>query len=296
MKKLLLGTVALAALAMGAPAIAADMAARPIARPVAFTNWTGCYVGGGAGTMYGHTSGFSTTGATTFPSNPALVVPPAGTQLSQGIDMTGVTFGGYGGCQFQFGVWVVGAEGDWWGNNKEGQAFAANGGPATVILPGGTALFDSFVWSVKERWYATARARLGYAVDKWLFYVTGGGAWVKIDSSEFCLNNPTVTGAQVLAGNACAGPLAASLLQSDTRTGWTVGGGVEYALPYNWSIRSEYLFIKIPSYTTFTPGCCNGLLVTSMPTNLTVADINNHVWRAGLTYRFGYVAAPAVTK
>jgi opacity protein-like surface antigen len=119
---------------------------------------------------------------------------------------------------------------------------------------------------------------------------------VKIDSSEFCLNNPTVSAAQVLAGTACAGPLAASLLQSDTRTGWTVGGGVEYALPYNWSIRSEYLFIKIPSYTTFTPGIGNGLVVAAMPTNLTVADINNHVWRAGLTYRFGYVAAPAVTK
>ena len=138
---------------------------------------------------------------------------------------------------------------------------------------------------------------MGYAVDKWLFYVTGGGAWVKIDSSEFCLNNPTITGGAILGaapGTICGGPLATSLLQSDYRTGWTVGGGVEYALPYNWSIRSEYLFIKIPSYTTFTPGTGNA---AGTPTNLSVADINNHIWRAGLTYRFDFgKAVPAVTK
>jgi outer membrane immunogenic protein len=291
MKKLLLGSVV--ALGMSAPAIAADLAARPIARPAAITNWTGCYLGGGAGTMVGHTSGYSTTAATTFPFNPALVVPPAGTQLSQDIDMTGVTFGGFGGCQVQFGVWVVGAEGDWWGNNKEGQAFAVNG-PAAIVLPGAGAA-SGLIWSLKERWYATARARLGYAVDKWLFYVTGGAAWVKLDSSEFCVNNPGGSAAAVAA--VCAGPLASGVLQTDNRTGWTIGGGVEYALPYNWSIRSEYLFIKIPSYTTFTPGIGNGLAVTAMPTNLTVADINNHIWRAGLTYRFDFgKVVPAVTK
>jgi hypothetical protein len=66
---------------------------------------------------------------------------------------------------------------------------------------------------------------------------------------------------------------------------------------HNWSIRSEYLYIRIPSYTTFTPGCCNGVLLANMPTNLTVADISNHVWRAGLTYRFDFgKAVPAVTK
>jgi outer membrane immunogenic protein len=296
MKKLLLGSVVV--LGMSAPVVAADMAARPIARPAAFTNWTGCYVGGGAGTMVGHTDGFSSTAATTFgfPAA-AFVVPPAGTQFSQNIDMTGITFGGYGGCQLQFGVWVVGAEGDWWGNNKEGQAFAVNG-PGAIILPGGTVGSNGLIWSLKERWYATARGRLGYAVDKWLFYVTGGAAWVKLDSSEFCVNNPTVTlaGAAVAAPG-CAGPLASAVLQTDKRSGWTVGGGVEYALPYNWSIRSEYLYIRIPSYTTFTPGVGNGLILTNMPTNLTVADISNHIFRAGLTYRFDFgKAVPAVTK
>jgi outer membrane immunogenic protein len=122
-----------------------------------------------------------------------------------------------------------------------------------------------------------------------MFYVTGGAAWMKIDSAEFALSIPG-------AGTAQCGPLACSVLQSDRRSGWTIGGGVEYALPYNWSIRSEYLYIRIPSYTTFTPGVGNGLVLAGMPTNLNV-DLYNHVFRTGLTYKFDFgKAVPAVTK
>src|SRR5207344_1638977 len=97
-----------------------------------YTNWTGCYVGGAVGNSWGHSSGYATTATTT--AGPAAPARPAGvpivlpaTQLSQGFDMTGFTGGFYGGCQVQFGVWVVGAEGDWSMNNKEGQAFGVNG-------------------------------------------------------------------------------------------------------------------------------------------------------------------------
>ena len=65
MKKLLLGTVALAAL--GASAMAADMGVRPVARPVvAYTNWTGCHIGGMVGMESGQTDGYSTNGASTI--------------------------------------------------------------------------------------------------------------------------------------------------------------------------------------------------------------------------------------
>jgi outer membrane immunogenic protein len=285
MKELLLGTVALAALGMGAPAIAADMAApRPAARPVAFTNWSGCYVGGDVGNSWGHSSGYSAQPGSTFGILPgALAVPQV--QLSQSFDMTGFTGGFYGGCQAQFGVWVLGVEGDWSLNNKEGQAFAVNG-PSAFFLPAGNFIPAGAIWSAKERWYATARARLGYAVDKWLFFVTGGGAWMKIDSAEFFVPITAPFAAALTTAN----------LQTDKRSGWTVGGGVEYALPYNWSIRSEYLYIKIPSYTTFTPGVGNGILLAGAPTNLST-DLNNHIFRAGLTYKFDFgKAAPVVTK
>ena len=58
MKKLLLGSVALAALGAGAPAIAADFGVAPRAVAyVAGTNWTGCHNGGAVGTTRGHDSG-----------------------------------------------------------------------------------------------------------------------------------------------------------------------------------------------------------------------------------------------
>ena len=75
-------------------------------------------------------------------------------------------------------------------------------------------------------------------MDKWLFFVSGGAAWAKIDSDAFATITPF------------GAPFHIS--QSDTRTGWTVGAGAEYALSYGWSIRSEYLYIRIPNYTTFT--------------------------------------------
>src|SRR5438445_2515842 len=130
MKKLLCRNVA--ALGTSAPAIAADMAARPAAaRPVAFTNWSGCYVGGDVGNSWGHSSGYSATPASTFGITDPRAVPQV--QLSQSFDMTGFTGGFYGGCQAQFGVWVIGLEGDWSLNNKEGQAFGV-GGPSSFFL------------------------------------------------------------------------------------------------------------------------------------------------------------------
>lgn len=275
MIKPFVGTLSLLAI-MSAPAMAADMRARPLPPPVLATTWTGCHIGGAVGTASGISPGYSSTAATTVGVFPGVTVIPAGTQVSGRMYMTGLTGGAYGGCDIQFGTWVVGVEGDWMANNKEGQAHA------TILVPGAGA---GAIWSLKERWYATARGRLGYAVDKWLFYVTGGAAWMKLDSAEFVVS-PTA---------AVLNPVSSAVLQSDLRTGWTVGAGVEYALPYNWSIRSEYLYIKIPSYTTFTPGVGSGL-IAGMPRNLST-EVNNQIFRAGLTYRFGgWGKAPVVTK
>jgi outer membrane immunogenic protein len=282
MKKLLLGTVALAAL--GVPAIAADMGVRPVAY-VAATNWTGCYVGGDVGDAWGRDSGYSTTPASTAGIFPGAVSLAGAGQLSQSFTMTGVDGGFYGGCNYQFGAWVVGVEGDWTVNNKEGQSFWVNGPSAGFV--GGVPIPAGAVWSTKENWLVTARGRLGYAVDKWLLYVTGGAAWAKLNSAEFAT--------PVAAPAAGGGPIVTANLQSDTRLGWTIGVGYEYMLPYNWSIRSEYLYVKIPSYTTFNPGTGNGPLLTGAPTNLS-HDLTNNIFRAGLAYKFGPLYAPVVAR
>ena len=267
MKKLLLGTVALAAL--GASANAADMRARPrVAAAVPYTTWTGCHVGGAVGTEWGRDSGFNGTGSSrALAVGGGAAVIPAGTPVTGDFTMDGFNGGFYAGCDYQVGVWVFGLEGDWSIVNKEGQAFVNPGVP----FPGGGTFLTNNVISAKERWFATARGRLGYAVDKWLFYVTAGAAWMKVDN-EFWFQGS---------------PAAVNVLQSDTRTGWTVGAGLDYALSYGWSIRSEYLFIDIPTYTTFTGPTVAGAAGFAFPTNLETR-LYNHVFRSGLTYKFGY--------
>lgn len=289
MKKFLLGTIALAVLGAGAPAIAADMGVRPLAAvPAAFT-WTGCHVGGLAGYGEGHSDGYTATAASTIATPGAFAVLPfAGQRRSNDFNLTGFTGGGDVGCDFQFGAWVVGVEGDWTVLNKEGQAPNAAGTtlPNPLTTPPG--LLNRSAFEAQERWLATARGRIGYAMDKYFFYVTGGAAWMKIDSSHFCLvcfND--ITGAPF-------GAFAANEFQSDRRTGWTVGGGVEYAINNRgWSIRSEYLYVSIPSYTTFTTP--TGVGVPGLVNNLNT-KLYDVIWRAGLTYKFNSYYAPPITK
>jgi outer membrane immunogenic protein len=279
MKKFLLGTVALAALGAGAPAIAADMAARSYAAPAAFS-WTGCHVGGLAGYGSGHSDGYTATGASTVVIPGPDAAAFAGQRRSNDFNLTGFTGGGDVGCDYQFGAWVVGVEGDWSNLNKEGQAYNA---PGTSLPNANPALINSTVYETQERWFATARGRAGYALDKYFFYVTGGAAWMKIDSSHFCAICFTAAGAP-------QGAAFANEFQSDRRTGWVIGAGTEYAINnHGWSIRSEYLYVSIPSYTTFTTPA--GVGVTGLVNNVST-KLYDVIWRVGLTYKFGSYTAP----
>lgn len=113
------------------------------------------------------------------------------------------TDGGFGGGQigvnYQFAPnWVWGVEAD------------ISGGD----INGSTSIPSTF----KTDMFGTARLRLGYTVDRTMFYGTGGLAWADSKAS--------------LAG------------VSDTQTnfGWTVGAGIEYAFAPNWTAKVEYLY------------------------------------------------------
>jgi len=86
----------------------------------------------------------------------------------------------------------------------------------------------------------TARGRVGYATGPWLAYATGGLAW----AGERFLNTPAIGDDEK---------------KLNTRLGWVVGGGVEYAFAPHWSVRLEYLYsqfgkadIVFPSATQYT--------------------------------------------
>jgi outer membrane immunogenic protein len=106
---------------------------------------------------------------------------------------------------------------------------------------------------VRDRFLGTARARLGYAVGKALPYITAGLAVGDLRTST---------------------PAGAS--QSDTKTGWTVGGGVEYALEGAWSTKLEYLYVDLAHATCGAAICA------------TATDIKfrANLVRLGINYRF----------
>src|SRR5262249_37751823 len=107
----------------------------------------------------------------------------------------------------------------------------------------------------------------GWFGDKTLLYVTGGGAWAKIDASEFLIGANTATGHQ----------------ESNTRSGWTVGGGLEYALGYGWSVKGEYLYVKFDDYTTFTTPPFGGAGLNIAPRNVKLYD---NIFRSAMNYKF----------
>ncbi len=142
MKKFLLATVALVALGATAPALAADLAARPYTKAPAYAapiyNWTGFYIGGHVG------------GA--FAGDNSLV------------GNNGRFLGGLqGGFDYQFASsWVVGIEAQysWLGSNN-----------TAVVFPGGVLI------STKNDAIGSVTGRLGYTWGPALLYAKGGYAW-----------------------------------------------------------------------------------------------------------------------
>jgi len=248
MTKLFLG-VALVALGLGTPAVFA--AERPVPAPAyapppaPVYTWNGCYVGASAGTSSGSSQHFDT----------------AGNAITNSFDLSGFIGGGQLGCNWQWGAWVFGIEGDGSAINKSGQGIELNPIPRPNTL---------WISETQERWFVTARARLGltnfwWFGDKTLVYVTGGGAWAKIDASEWLTTNPIATGHQ----------------ESSTRSGWTVGGGIEYALGYGWSVKSEFLYADFGTFRTFTSPPFGAADI--FPRDVKVKD---YIWRAGMNYKF----------
>jgi outer membrane immunogenic protein len=263
MNKLLIASVALAAASLGGPVLAADMPLKAPPPPIAVYTWTGCYVGLSIGDEWGRTSTtFGPTNTVFFPT-----ASPGATAVSN-FSLSGFTGGAQAGCNYQVGNWVWGIEGDWSKMNKEGQAFE-------LLAP-------AYSYKISESWLATARARLGYAVtDKWLWYVTGGGAWARVNASNFCTT---------LTATACAviPPFGTGVNQSNNASGWTVGAGTEYALGYGWSIKSEFLYVQLSRSAFFSP---------ATPVALAEYDtkMNNYIFRFGMNYKFGWVGkSPAV--
>jgi outer membrane immunogenic protein len=169
--------------------------------------------------------------------------------------LTGVLAGGTVGCNYQVDRIVFGIEGDLSWTNKRGSANA--------IPP----FLTSSIGEVRESWIGTVRGRLGYTfADSWLLYVTGGLA---------------ATSAKLTITDALFGINAS---ESQSKVGWTFGGGLEAALSRNWTAKVEYLYMDYGRIGYFNPSVTIGpYILLNQSVRLT-----DQVLRVGLNYRFGY--------
>ena len=219
------------------PVTAADLPTRPayspapIMSPTPVYNWTGIYVGLNGGYGWGN-------------QDPLNLITNRFDGTSLGF--SGGVFGGTAGAQIQSGHVVIGFEADIdWANLKGSGTF--------VPTVGGVPIAAAITASTKLDWESTARVRVGYANQNWLFYATGGMA---------------ILGAKTdltTAGGASCATLIASCTGVSKQIGAALGAGVEYGITQNVSAKLEYLYITAASL-----------------------DVSHHSEiRAGLNYRFG---------
>ena len=187
---------------------------------VPYYNWTGFYAGINGG------YGWGTSNWSALPSS---------------FDVNGGLFGGQIGYNWQFGQFVYGLEGDAdWTDLR---------GTSNVL---GCALA---ICRTKNDFLATARGRVGYAIDRWMPYVTGGLAVGNIRTTT-----PNFAGID------------------QTNAGWTVGAGVEFAIVGNWTAKAEYLHVDLG-----TANCGTGCGFPAVGNNV---GLTANVVRGGINYRF----------
>jgi outer membrane immunogenic protein len=262
-KKLLTLAAAIAAFGFVGAANAADMPTKmPVkAAPMALYNWTGFYIGGHVG--YGWGASDDTTIAWSDPGNvagTAAAVAAGVVPLSFSPDPKGALGGGQIGYNYQASPnFVLGVETDF--------SFADINGAQTIntAVVGFFPLTESV--SQKLDWFGTIRGRVGYAVDQWLFYATGGGAYGHINYRYALSNIP-------------AGAINISRSESSTEFGWTVGGGVEYGWD-KWTVRAEYLYMDLGDHSFTVP--LNTVATATFSPNF---QNKYNIVRVGFNYRF----------
>jgi outer membrane immunogenic protein len=237
--------------AMAASAAAADLPSEkgpPVYAPPPpppAFSWTGVYIGGQVG--------YNWSSRTSYFDN-TFGVP------LNGLSQSGVIGGGHVGANYELGslgnfIPAFGGTGGGIVIGVEGDVNAASSRDSTFDP------FDGF-YTLRENEDFSIRGRLGLAFDRVLIYGTGGGAYGNFHTSY--------NGTDFF---------------NTGHFGWTAGGGIEYAIDNNWSVRAEY------RYTDY------GHFIDSPVTSDTFDTISHHIRdnrvQAGFSYKFDLFAPPA---
>ena len=217
----------LMAAAMASPSFAADLPRPAYKAPiyVAPFSWSGFYIGINGGYGWGHSDWNN------------------GPMGNVSMNVKGGLLGGTIGYNLQTGSWVWGLEGDLDASWMDGSS--VGGGAGTVCSGAGC--------STKNKWFGTARGRIGYAWDRWLPYITGGASFGDIKATAN-------------SGNSV----------DKSKVGWTVGAGVEWAFTGAWSAKLEYLYSDLGKITCDAATCGTS----------TDVSLKANIVRLGVNYRF----------
>jgi opacity protein-like surface antigen len=178
-------------------------------------NWTGPYIGGYVGSTWGDQHWF--TADTGGP----------GVDTRDNPDFAGWLAGGQVGYNVQRGKIVLGLEGDYGFSN-------ARGGKSCDDLGGLLGFAFDFTCEAKVHTLASLTGRIGHTWGRALFYAKGGVAF-----GEVTVQTSENTGAPQ--------PPSGTPVNGETKwlTGWTIGGGMEFALTDRWSAKAEYMYYDL---------------------------------------------------
>jgi outer membrane immunogenic protein len=233
-------------------------------QPTCDFTWTGFYIGGNAGYGWGHadTDFHPLPDATTFADLAPTTLNP---------DPDGFIGGGQIGYNYQWKWLVLGAETDFQGSDIEGHDFRFDFPDITGAGNGS----GSFLFSHERmQWLGTVRGRIGFApICRLLIYGTGGFAYGNVDySADTNFGNPPNSTYPVNF--------------TETKTGWTAGGGIEYAINNHWTVRAEYLHYDLGEASR-TQNQLTGGVPPGPPFFVRYNfDTSGEIVRAGLNFKF----------
>src|SRR5882757_4465358 len=186
---------------------------------------------------------------------------PAGTSR-EFFDLSPDGFNGgiQAGYNWQSANFVFGVEADIQGSSqRDNRACVQTCNPFTAPI-----IFAAY--DAKLPWFGTARGRVGYSVGSTLFYATGGYAYGNVKTK--------------IAAAFLGAPVAAEI--SNTRSGWTVGGGIETPFTFlgifgpSWTSKTEYLYVDLGTSTgTFAIPVVGGPVVTAINST----QVHEHIFR-----------------
>ncbi len=257
----LLAATAIFGAAQAAAAADLPMKAPVHAAPAAFS-WTGCYIGAHGGYGWGRNRNDFGVAVMSGPTEELFNTTEFGPFDH---NTRGAVLGAQVGCNYQFQQnWVVGLEGE----------FAWSGIKGSFTAPEDEGVGNFSTFESRNRWNGDLALRLGYAMDRNLFYGKVGAAWGDFRYTETHDDFPTVHAASCGGG---AKPCSVDV--TNNRVGLLLGAGWEYAITNNWTAKIEYNYINYGSATIAYPS------TTAAIQSFSVHDTVNVV-KVGVNYLF----------